>query len=62
MTRDTVALSLVIVALALSAVAVAGFVVGTVAVIAWLAQSETGQLVLLGAAALVALAAVEGTQ
>lgn len=62
MTRDTVALSLVIVALALSAVAVAGFVVGTVMVIALLAQSETGQLVLLGAAAIVALAATEGAR
>ena len=62
MTRDNVALSLVIVALGLAAVAVAGFVVGTVAVIAWLAQSETGQLVLLGAAAIVALAATEQTR
>lgn len=62
MTRENVALSLVILALALSAVAVAGFVVGTVAIIAWLAQSEIGQLVLLGAAALVALAATEQTR
>ena len=62
MTRDNVALSLVIVGLALAAVAVAGFIVGTVALIAWLAQSETGQLVLLGVAAIVALAATEGAR
>lgn len=62
MTRDNAALALVILGLALAAVAVAGFIVGTGALVLWLAQSETGQFVLLGAAALVALAAVEGTK
>jgi hypothetical protein len=62
MTRDNAALALVILGLALAGVAVAGFVVGTGALVLWLAQSETGQFVLLVAAALVALAAVEGTK
>jgi len=62
MTRDNAALALVILGLALAGLALAGFIVGTVAIILLLAQSETGQFVLLGAAALVALAAVEGTK
>lgn len=62
MTRDNVAIGLVIVALALGGVAVALFIGGAVAIIAWLASTDTGRLVLLGAAAIVALAATEGAR
>ena len=59
MTHDNAALALVIVGLALAALAIAALIVGTVMVVVWLASFETGQFVLLGAAAILALGVTE---